>query len=84
MTAVENARAVDREWSLGEVAGLEAENQLVYALRDLITEHERVASAAHKAADLIGNQAGDITGAALDAWVILSDALADRTEGEAP
>lgn len=34
-----------------------------------------IRDAAIKARDLIGNQSGDITGAALDAWVILSDAL---------
>lgn len=32
-----------------------------------------------KARDLIGDQAGDITGAALDAWVLLSDAARNHT-----
>jgi hypothetical protein len=35
---------------------------------------DKCAEAVVEARDLIGNQAGDITGAALDAWAILGDA----------
>lgn len=39
------------------------------------TDTKELIAAVTKACDLIGNQSGDITGAALDAWVILSNAL---------
>lgn len=86
MTAVDNARAAQqrlkvmidrypRDASPREVAAEEA-------LRELIAEHERLTCAAKEAVDLIGNQSGDLNGAALDAWRILTDAMRpDHTDG---
>lgn len=43
---------------------------------------DKCAEAVVKARDLIGDKAGDITGAALDAWVALGDAARDHEPGE--